>query len=271
MKQVSPTSNHHKVHRAKPTLLLAAGVVVASLPALACAWAGTGTPLTSLQTTNAYWNCPTRTPRPTVTPVPTACIEATGTPNASGTPGPVELRCEDPKPTATPWPTVTPYGRWMSPLDRGSSNTFYLGQDVRIGKLKLTLESYKRSGPIPNTGGQVAHIFTIMQGRIGSASTADRRLTAAGLRDRLRPAMQNPALSRMWRGPYTAPAELLSRSPGAVLLARLPLFSTDARDSSSARLYGSYIVTCLTAGARWRLRCDQSSPPVAMVLQDAEE
>src|SRR5690349_18064878 len=140
--------------------LMAMSVALACLPALACAWAGTGGPLTSLQTTNAYWNCPTRTPRPTVTPVPTACIEVTATPNAQGTPGPIVLQCEDPESTATPWPTVTPYGRWMSPDDRGTSNTFYFGQDVRIGALKLTLVSYTRSQPIPNTDGEVAHIFT---------------------------------------------------------------------------------------------------------------
>jgi murein DD-endopeptidase MepM/ murein hydrolase activator NlpD len=160
MKPVSPAPHHYQVLRARPSLLLAGSIALASLPALACAWAGTGRPLTSLQTTNAYWNCPTRTPRPTVSPVPTVCAEATGTPNAGGTPGPVELRCEDPQPTATPWPTVTPYGRWLSPQGRGSSNTFYVGQDVRIGNLKLTLHSYSRSQPIPNTNGQVAHIFT---------------------------------------------------------------------------------------------------------------
>lgn len=155
----------------RPGPLMAAGIVLTSLPALACAWAGTGGPLTSLQTTNAYWNCPTRTPRPTVTPIPTTCVEATGTPNVEGTPGPVELQCEDPLATVTPWPTVTPYGRWMSPEDRSSSNTFYLGQDVRIGKLKLKLESYIRSQTIPNTGGQVAHIFTFEvrnEGTVGS-------------------------------------------------------------------------------------------------------
>ena len=47
----------------------------------------------------------------------------------------------------------------MSPNDRGTSNTFYFGQDVRIGALKLTLVSYSRSDPIPNTDGEVAHIF----------------------------------------------------------------------------------------------------------------
>jgi hypothetical protein len=116
--------------------------------------------------------------------------------------------------------------------------------------------------------------LNVMQERLRSLSTAQRRLTAAGLRDQLRPAMHEPALSRMFRGPYTAPAELLSRSPGAVLLARLPLFGADmreARDVTLARLYGSYIVTCVVAAARWRLRCGQSSPPVLVVLQDAEE
>lgn len=152
----------------RPSWLLATAIMFACLPTLACAWAGTGAPLTSIQSSNVYWNCPTRTPRPTVTPIPTTCVEVTGTPNAAGTPGPVELLCEDPFSTATPWPTVTPYGRWMSPEDRGSSNTFYLGQDVRVGNLKLTLQSYKRSEVIPGTGGQVAHIFTFSVHNEGS-------------------------------------------------------------------------------------------------------
>lgn len=104
-----------------------------------------------------------------------------------------------------------------------------------------------------------------------SSGAAEKRLAAAGVRDQLRPAMHHPALSRVWRGPYTAPAELLSRSPGAVVLARLPLFDADARDAAAARLYSSYIVTCLTAAAMWRLRCGQSSPPVLVVLHDAQE
>ncbi len=146
-----------QLHR--PGVLLVFGVALMSLPALACGWAGAEGPVTSVQTTNAYWNCPTRTPRPTATLEPTMCVELTGTPNAQGTSGPIMLRCEDLQPTATPWPTVTPYGRWMSPGDRGTSNTFYLGQDVRIGKLRVTLLSYTHSEAIPDTAGEIAHIF----------------------------------------------------------------------------------------------------------------
>lgn len=145
--------------RCKELSLLAVGIAFASLPALACGWAGTGQPPSSLELTSAYWNCPTRTPRPTVIPVPTVCVEVTGTPNVAGTPGPSELSCEEPQSTATPWPTLTPYGRWLSPDSHGSSNTFYIGQDVRMGKLKLTLRSYSHSDVISGTGGQVAHIF----------------------------------------------------------------------------------------------------------------
>src|SRR5436190_10878706 len=108
----TPVDHGYQMARSKrPRALMAMSVALACLPALACAWAGAGGPLTALQTTNAYWNCPTRTPRPTVTPVPTACVEVTATPNAQGTPGAIVLQCEDPQPTATPWPTVTPYGR----------------------------------------------------------------------------------------------------------------------------------------------------------------
>jgi hypothetical protein len=140
--------------------------------------------------------------------------------------------------------------------------------DTPSASLSMRLEEAADDGA---HAAQVARAtLTAMQGRISGASTADRRLAAAGLRDQLRPVMQNPALGGMWRGPYTAPAELLSRSPGAVLLARLPL-SGDARDASSARLYGSYMVTCIVAAGMLRLRSGQSGPPVAMVLQDAEE
>src|SRR5689334_10822566 len=97
----------HLIHgRKKPALLVVGGLALACFPALACSWAGAGGALTALQTNNAYWNCPTRTPRPTVTPVPTTCVEVTATPNPDGTPGPIVLQCEDPQSTATPWPTV---------------------------------------------------------------------------------------------------------------------------------------------------------------------
>jgi murein DD-endopeptidase MepM/ murein hydrolase activator NlpD len=63
-------------------------------------------------------------------------------------------------PTATPWPSATPYGRWYSPGDRGTGGTFYRGQDVRIGPLRLTLQSYTHQTAIPGSVGDVAHVWT---------------------------------------------------------------------------------------------------------------
>lgn len=118
-----------------------------ALPMLACGWAGaTGSPQ-DIATDNAYWNCPT------ASPIPTRCEQEDPPTVGPGTPTlePIE-NCSE------PLPTVTPYGRWLMPDNRGTSNTFYKGQDVYIGSLKINLSSYA-SAPIPDSQ-SAAHIFT---------------------------------------------------------------------------------------------------------------
>jgi len=143
-------------------------------PALACAYTGNQTPATlDVGNSNAFWNCPTSTPVPTPVPIPTRCTEQTPGPN--GTPGP-GLECTKPYPTATPVPTSTPYGRWMSPGDRGSSASFYAGQNIRIGGLKLTLTGYHTGPAIPNSAGLVAQVFTFdTTSEAGAVLTVDWR------------------------------------------------------------------------------------------------
>lgn len=104
---------------------------------------------------NAYWNAPTPSPPPPPTPIPTVCVQ--GTPNPLGTPGPDE--CSKPIPTWTPLASPTPHGIWLSPGDKGTSGTFYLDQDVRIGPLRMTLTAYAHSAAIPGTS-NVAHVWT---------------------------------------------------------------------------------------------------------------
>ena len=140
--------------RRAPARRLLLGVLLLAGPALACV---TGPATDSTTTTNAVWGCPTATPLPTVSPIPTTCVAVAATPNAAGTPGPVAYQCSRPAPTATPPPTATPYGRWLSPGDRGTTSTFYLGQDVRMGGLLVRLESYT-TRPIPG-GATMAHVF----------------------------------------------------------------------------------------------------------------
>ncbi len=105
---------------------------------------------------NAYWNCPTPSPVPTQCrqepfPGPTA---GPGTP----TPEPV-LQCP------TPLPTATPYGLQMMP-DARTTTTFYMGQNVRMGPLRMTLTGYTTSAPLPTPGPQgtgpsmAAHVWT---------------------------------------------------------------------------------------------------------------
>lgn len=91
---------------------------------------------------NAYWNCPTPSP------VPTECsqepsLEPTagpGTP-AAATPSPA-LEC------STPEPTGTPYGLQMMP-DAHTTSTFYMGQQVRAGPLRLMLTGYSAEEIVP--------------------------------------------------------------------------------------------------------------------------
>ncbi len=115
--------------------------------------------------------------------------------------------------------------------------------------------------------------LTAIDDRLDHMGVAYRGLLAASLMNQLRPALYHPSLSRLWRGPFTAPAELLGRNPGPVLLAHLPLrlSGETSVSSSTACWYGSYIVACMVAAARWRLRSGQSSSatPLLLVLQDA--
>ena len=140
-----------------PALLLLLGLLLLLAAAgLACSFAADGDPNGGLATDNAYWNCSTPSPLPTVTPVPTVCTDSTPDPN--GTPGPPD--CTKPAPTATPQPTVTPRGLWASPGDRNTQGTFYLGQDVRIGPLNVTLQAYGTATPVVPAAGAVVHLFT---------------------------------------------------------------------------------------------------------------
>ena len=107
---------------------------------------------------NAYWNCPTPSP------VPTQCWQEPypGPTAGPGTPTPLPLlQC------TTPLPTATPYGLQMMP-DARSTTTFYMGQHVRMGALRMALTDYSTSGPlptpdtlgIPGPSGTVAHVWT---------------------------------------------------------------------------------------------------------------
>lgn len=128
-----------------------AGLALAAM--LGCAF-GPDAQDSSIATTNAVFSCATATPLPTATPIPTVCVP--GAPGPDGTPGP-EV-CDKPAPTATIPPTPTPYGRWMSPGDRGSSDTFYQDENTYIGALEVTLTGY-RTAPIAGRA-TVAHIWT---------------------------------------------------------------------------------------------------------------
>lgn len=140
-----------------PALTLLLALLLLAAAGLACSFAPTnGDPNGGVATDNAYWNCSTPSPLPTVTPLPTVCTA--GTPDPNGTPGPPD--CTKPAPTATPQPTLTPRGLWASPGDRNTQGTFYLGQDVRIGSLKVTLQAYQTRTPVPAVGGQMVHLFT---------------------------------------------------------------------------------------------------------------
>lgn len=107
---------------------------------------------------NAYWNCPTPSP------VPTHCWQEPypGPTAGPGTPTPLPLlQC------TTPLPTATPYGLQMMP-DARSTTTFYMGQHVRMGALRMALTGYSTSGPLPAPGtptisgpsAMMAHVWT---------------------------------------------------------------------------------------------------------------
>lgn len=136
-------------------LQLALAGVGAALFILACGFADTAG---NLARYNAYWNCPTVTPRPTPSPRPTDCVPYTGPTPGPGTPMPTPV-CDPPWPTATPWPSATPYGRQILPQGHQvSQNIFHHGQDVRWGTLRVTYQG-QQAGAVLTTGLQV-WVFT---------------------------------------------------------------------------------------------------------------
>jgi murein DD-endopeptidase MepM/ murein hydrolase activator NlpD len=146
------------------------GLAALAGPALACGFAPDDLSMAAVTGSNVVWNCPTATPPHSASPEPTTCVAASATPGCAGcTPGPSALLCTDPAPTAIPLPSATPYGRWLSPGERGTDATFYQGQDVRVGPLRITLRAYTRSAPIPGTPGNIAHIFTLATANEGAA------------------------------------------------------------------------------------------------------
>lgn len=121
---------------------LAAGFAFAFALLAACRTGADLADSTEMGLYNAYWNCPTPSPVPTQCwqepyPGPTA---GPGTP----TPEPV-LMC------TTPLPTSTPYGLQMMP-DARSTTTFYMGQQVRMGPLRMALTGYTTSQALPAPG-----------------------------------------------------------------------------------------------------------------------
>jgi len=135
-----------------PPILLAALIV-----------SGCGAP-SSISNSNAYWNAPTPSP------IPTICWEVDPPPTPPGcetcTPAPPEKVC------TTPVPTMTPYFRWLSPDDRGSGSSFYLDQDIRIGSLRFTLQSYS-TRPIPGGSGDMVHIWVLDTQNESASETFD--------------------------------------------------------------------------------------------------
>lgn len=114
-----------------------------------------------------------------------------------------------------------------------------------------------------------------LEERLAATSPAEQRVVSAAMRDQLRAALHHPSLYRMWSGPMHSPADLLGRTPGPVLLARLPATGVSHPDALAARSYGSYLLSCVLAAASWRQRSgavgewDIAGPPVLVVLQDA--
>ena len=115
----------------------------------------------------------------------------------------------------------------------------------------------------------VQETLETMHKRLSTMSQSDRRLAAVCLRDHLRSSMQHAALTRLWHGPFEAPATILDRIPGPVLLARLPVHRVAATDAAAARQYGAYMIACVIGAALSRVRAGSSGPPVLLVLQEA--
>lgn len=107
-----------------------------------------------------------------------------------------------------------------------------------------------------------------LESRQGPEGRADRHLLAAGLRDRLSPALDHPALSRLWRGPFDSPANLLNRVPAPIILSRLPTVNVATAEAVAARWYGLYIFVAAVAAAKDRLRVGSTRPPLLLVVAE---
>src|SRR4051794_31124303 len=137
--------------------LLCGGLLVLLLTTACAFLSPDGSEKQDPQRMNAYWNCPSATPWPTATPQ-YEFVDVTDTPNALGTPGGVE-REKHLLDTATPLPTATPYGRDIRPGGRtGSQNTFYQGQDVRLGALLVNFQGMHAGATQPD--GQQVWVFS---------------------------------------------------------------------------------------------------------------
>jgi hypothetical protein len=94
------------------------------------------------------------------------------------------------------------------------------------------------------------------------------RLQAATLRTRLAPALEHTALCHLWQGATQAPAAIFDRTPGPLLLTRLPTRKGPAADAAAARWYGYYLLAVVIAVARARVRGSRAGPPFLVVLDD---
>jgi murein DD-endopeptidase MepM/ murein hydrolase activator NlpD len=222
-------------------------ILVAGASGMAC---GSGTssvipdsaPLLAVY--NAYWHCPSATPRPTVTPEPTHC-EPPGEPSpfpplsplpplptlpggASPTP-----RCSLPRLTATPYPTATPYGRQVGTIQGGTSaSTFYAGQQVRIGPLRIALLAHRQvdpapGGEIPHVADPVAHVWDFEVKNEGSETFTVTWPLRMVMREVVRPDGQ-PATGKWFYTPWAAHAaewhgEWQYMVPGKTLRVSVPI------------------------------------------------
>jgi len=123
-----------------------------------------------------------------------------------------------------------------------------------------------------STGAQAATLarttLQAAQARLAAQTPSERRLTAANLRTRLRPALDYLALVQLWRGATEAPADLLNRRPGPLWLSRLPIRKVATVDAGAARLYGYYLLALVIGVARARRRAGQRGPALLLVLED---
>ena len=166
-----PNANQITARRFLAFALLLIGPVIAACAFAPSSWTGEPNPIAGW---NAVYNCPTLTPTPTPYVPPTECVPGP-TPENFLTPAPPPV-CTTPVPIPTALPSPTPYGRWASPGDRGSSNIFRRGQQIYIGPLRLTLQSYRRV-PIPANNSE-AHVWTLDVRNVSANTTYQHYLAA---------------------------------------------------------------------------------------------